>query len=64
MSEATVTLNSQDEAISCSAPGTEFAGDSHGHRVQVVARGDTIVIRGSDEQVDQVRRVLRQLRGW
>jgi phosphate starvation-inducible PhoH-like protein len=64
MSEATITLNSQDEAVVLFGHRDQHLREiRNATGAQVVARGDTIVIKGADEQVDQVQRVLAQLRG-
>src|SRR5438067_1710963 len=64
MSEATITLNNQDEAVVLFGHRDQNLREIRNTTgAQVVARGDTIVIKGTDEQVDQVQRVLVQLRG-
>ncbi len=62
-SEKSITLDSQDEAVLL-----------FGHRdvhlkeirsaldVQIVARGDTIVIRGEDDAIEKAERIFKQLR--
>jgi phosphate starvation-inducible PhoH-like protein len=64
MSEATITLNNQDEAVVLLGHRDQNLREIRNTiGAQVVARGDTIIIKGTDEQVDQVQRVLAQLRG-
>jgi phosphate starvation-inducible PhoH-like protein len=63
MSEATITLDSVDEAV-------RLFGNRDQHLklirttlgVRLVARGDTVQAFGTDEQVDQTQRVFGQLR--
>src|SRR5262249_52407068 len=64
MNEATITLDSRDEAVLLF--GTR---DQHLREVrtalgiqQLVGRGDQILVKGSDEQLDQAQRVFAQLR--
>src|SRR5260370_18753961 len=64
MNEATITLDSRDEAVLLF--GTR---DQHLREVrtalgvpQLVGRGDQILAKGSDEQIDQANRVFGQLR--
>src|SRR5947207_27434 len=64
MSEATITLDSQDEAVVLFGLRDQYLREIRNTTgAQVVARGDTITVKGTDEQVDLVQRVLRQLRG-
>jgi phosphate starvation-inducible protein PhoH and related proteins len=64
MSEATITLDSQDEAVVLFGLRDQHLREIRNTTgAQVVARGDTITVKGTDEQVDLVQRVLRQLRG-
>ena len=64
MSEATITIDSRDEAVVLFGHRDQNLREiRNALGAQVVARGDTITIKGSDEQVDQGQRVLQQLRG-
>jgi phosphate starvation-inducible protein PhoH and related proteins len=64
MSEATINVSSQDEAVVLFGLRDQNLREiRNAIGAQVVARGDTISIKGTDEQVDQVQRVLQQLRG-
>jgi phosphate starvation-inducible PhoH-like protein len=63
MSEATITLDSADEAV-------RLFGSRDQHLrlirtslgIRLIARGDTLQVSGSDEQVEQTTRVFQQLR--
>jgi phosphate starvation-inducible PhoH-like protein len=64
MSEATITLDSRDEAVLLFG-----SRDHHLKEIrsalgaqQLVGRGDQIIVKGSDEQIDQAQRVFSQLR--
>jgi phosphate starvation-inducible PhoH-like protein len=64
MSEATITLDSRDEAVLLFGSRDQFLreirtmlGVQH-----LVGRGDQIIVRGSDEQIDLAQRVFTQLR--
>ena len=63
MSESTFTFKSREEAVIIlghqDKPLREIR---NGLDVQLIARGDTVVIRGTDEQVEQAERVFQQLR--
>ncbi len=62
MSEATLTLDNRDEAILLFGnrdQNLRTIRDALG--VRIVARGDTLVIDGADEQVGQAERVFQQL---
>jgi len=62
MSEATLTLDNRDEAILLFGnrdQNLRTVRDALG--VRIVARGDTLVIDGADEQVGQAERVFQQL---
>lgn len=64
MSEATVTLNNQDEAVVLLGHRDQNLREiRNALGAQIVARGDLVTIKGTDEQVDQAQRVLKQLRG-
>jgi phosphate starvation-inducible PhoH-like protein len=64
MSEATITLDSQDEAVVLFGHRDQHLREiRNAIGAQVAARGDTIFVKGSDEQVEKAERVLRQLRG-
>jgi phosphate starvation-inducible PhoH-like protein len=63
MSEATITLDSRDEAVLL------FGNRDLNLKeirtllgAQVVGRGDQIIVKGTDEQIDQAQRIFGQLR--
>jgi phosphate starvation-inducible PhoH-like protein len=61
--EATITLDDRDEALLLFGSRDQYLReirDTLG--VRVVARGDTVQIKGEDGAVDQVQRVFQQLR--
>jgi phosphate starvation-inducible PhoH-like protein len=63
MSEATIILDSQDEALllfGSRDQNLRAIRDALG--VRLIARGDTVQIDGADDQVDQAERVFQQLR--
>jgi phosphate starvation-inducible PhoH-like protein len=63
MNELTIQLDSRDEALGLFGSRDRFlkeVRDALG--VQLVARGDTILVKGTDEQLDQAGRVFHQLR--
>jgi phosphate starvation-inducible PhoH-like protein len=63
MNELTIQLDSRDEAVGLFGSRDRFLKeirDALG--VQLVARGDTILVKGSDDQLDQAQRVFTQLR--
>jgi phosphate starvation-inducible PhoH-like protein len=63
MSELSIQLDSRDEAVQLFGSRDRFLReirDTLG--VQLVARGDTIHVKGQDEQVNQAERVFGQLR--
>src|SRR5689334_11431344 len=63
MSELTIQLDSRDEALGLFGSRDRYLKeirDTLG--VQLVARGDTVVVKGNDEQLDQAGRVFQQLR--
>jgi phosphate starvation-inducible PhoH-like protein len=63
MNELTIQLDSRDEALGLFGSRDRFLKEVRdGLGVQLVARGDTIVVKGSEEQLDQARRVFTQLR--
>jgi phosphate starvation-inducible PhoH-like protein len=63
MSEATITLESADEAVRLYGSRDQFLRAIRtGLGVRLVARGDTINVSGTDEQVEQAERVFQQLR--
>jgi phosphate starvation-inducible PhoH-like protein len=63
MNELTIQLDSRDEAVGLFGSRDRFLKEIRdGLGVQLVARGDTIVVKGSDGQLDQVQRVFTQLR--
>jgi phosphate starvation-inducible PhoH-like protein len=63
MSETTITLENADEAVRLFG-----ARDQHlrlvktALGVRLIARGDTVQVSGTDEQIDQTQRVFQQLR--
>jgi phosphate starvation-inducible PhoH-like protein len=64
MSEATITLDSRDEAVLLFG-----SRDQHLKEIrstlgaqQLVGRGDQVIVKGTDEQIDQAQRVFGQLR--
>ena len=64
MSEATITLDGADEAVRLFGSRDQFLRlirTSLG--VRLIARGDTVQVSGTDEQVEQAERVFQQLRG-
>ncbi len=63
MSEATITLNSQDEAVVLFGHRDQFLREVRtALGVQLQARGKTVTVKGTDEQVAQAERVFQQLR--
>jgi phosphate starvation-inducible PhoH-like protein len=63
MSETTITLDSADEAVRLFGSrdqNLKLIRSALG--VRIIARGDTLQVNGSDEQVDQTQRVFNQLR--
>ncbi len=64
MSEATFVLESPDEAVRLFGSRDQFLRLIRtALGVRVIARGDTVQISGTDEQVGQAERVFQQLRG-
>jgi phosphate starvation-inducible PhoH-like protein len=64
MSEATITLDSREEAVLLFG-----SRDQHLKEIrsvlgtqQLVGRGDQVLVKGNDEQIDQAQRVFGQLR--
>jgi phosphate starvation-inducible PhoH-like protein len=64
MSEATITLDSREEAVLLFG-----SRDHHLKEIrttlgvqQLVGRGDQVIVKGSDEQIDHAQRVFSQLR--
>jgi phosphate starvation-inducible PhoH-like protein len=64
MSEATITLDSREEAVLLFG-----SRDHHLKEIrstlgtqQLVGRGDQVIVKGTDEQIDQAQRVFSQLR--
>ena len=64
MSEATITLDSRDEAVLLFG-----SRDQHLKEIrstlgaqQLVGRGDQVIVKGTDEQINQAQRVFGQLR--
>ena len=64
MSEATITLDSRDEAILLFGSRDNYLKEVRTMlgAQQLVGRGDQIIVRGSDEQIDQAQRIFGQLR--
>ncbi len=63
MSDATITLESADEAVRLFGSRDQNLRLIRGALgVRLIARGDTIQVSGSDDQVDQAERVFVQLR--
>ncbi len=65
MSEATITLDSRDEALLLFGSRDQYLREIRTQlgMQQLVGRGDQILLKGSDEQLDQAMRVFEQLRG-
>src|SRR6516165_8846243 len=64
MSEATITLDSREEAILLFGSRDQFLKEIRtalGTK-QVLGRGDQVLINGTDEQLDQALRIFGQLR--
>ncbi len=63
MTDATITLDSSDEAVRLFGTRDQYLRlIRNALGVRLVARGDTVHINGTDEQVDQAGRVFHQLR--
>lgn len=64
MSEATITLDSRDEAVLLFGSRDQFLKEIRAGlgMQQLVGRGDQILLRGTDEQLGQADRVFQQLR--
>jgi phosphate starvation-inducible PhoH-like protein len=64
MSEATITLDSRDEAILLFGSRDQYLREIRTTlgAQQLVGRGDQILVKGSDEQIAQATRVFGQLR--
>jgi phosphate starvation-inducible PhoH-like protein len=64
MSEATITLDSRDEAILLFGSRDQYLREIRTTlgAQQLVGRGDQILIKGTDEQIAQAERVFGQLR--
>jgi phosphate starvation-inducible PhoH-like protein len=64
MSEATITLDSRDEAILLFGSRDQYLREIRTTlgMQQLVGRGDQVILRGSDEQLAQAERVFGQLR--
>ncbi len=63
MNELTIQLDSRDEALGLFGSRDRFLKeirDALG--VQLVGRGDTVLVKGNDDQLDQAQRVFTQLR--
>lgn len=63
MSEATINLASRDEALLLFGNRDQFLREiREAIGVRLIGRGDSIHVRGTEEQIDQTERVLQQLR--
>jgi phosphate starvation-inducible protein PhoH and related proteins len=64
MSEATITLDSRDEAVLLFGSRDAFLREIRTAlgMQQLVGRGDQVLLRGSDDQIGQAQRVFQQLR--
>jgi phosphate starvation-inducible PhoH-like protein len=63
MSEATINLDSQDEALLLfGSRDQNLRVIRDALNVRLIARGDTLLIEGPDDQVSQAERVFQQLR--
>ena len=64
MSEATITLDSRDEAILLFGSRDQYLREIRTGlgMQQLVGRGDQLILKGSDEQLSQADRVFTQLR--
>jgi phosphate starvation-inducible protein PhoH and related proteins len=64
MSEATITLDSRDEAILLFGSRDAFLREIRTAlgMQQLVGRGDQVLLRGTDDQIGQAQRVFQQLR--
>ncbi len=64
MSEATITLDSREEAVLLFGNRDQHLKEIRSTlgAQQLVGRGDLVIVKGSDEQIDQAQRVFGQLR--
>src|SRR5215471_16050029 len=63
MSEATINLASRDEALLLFGNRDQFLREiREAVGVRLIGRGDSIHVRGTEEQIDQTERVFKQLR--
>jgi phosphate starvation-inducible PhoH-like protein len=63
MSEATITLDSRDEAVLLFGSRDQFLREiRNALGVQLVGRGDQVLVKGTDDQLSQTERVFGQLR--
>src|SRR5271170_221103 len=64
MSEATITLDSRDEAILLFGSRDQYLREIRTAlgMQQLVGRGDQLILKGSDDQIAQAERVFTQLR--
>jgi phosphate starvation-inducible PhoH-like protein len=64
MSEATITLDSREEALLLFGSRDQYLREIRNALgvQQLVGRGDQVLVKGSDEQLDQAQRVFGQLR--
>jgi phosphate starvation-inducible protein PhoH and related proteins len=64
MSEATITLDSRDEAVLLFGSRDQYLREIRAAlgMQQLVGRGDQVIARGTDEQIGQAERIFAQLR--
>jgi phosphate starvation-inducible PhoH-like protein len=64
MSEATITLDSRDEAILLFGSRDQYLREIRAAlgMQQLVGRGDQLILKGNDEQLSQAERIFTQLR--
>ena len=63
MSEASIPLNGQDEAVVLFGHRDQYLREIRtAVGVQLTARGDTVTLKGTDEQIGQAQRIFQQLR--
>src|SRR5262249_23664679 len=63
MSEATINLASRDEALLLFGNRDQFLREiREAIGVRLIRRGDSIHVRGTDEQIEHAERVFQQLR--
>src|SRR5438270_2079423 len=64
MNEVTITLDSRDEAILLFGSRDQYLREIRNvlGMPHLASRGDQVLLRGTDEQIDQAERVFAQLR--